>query len=510
MVRFNPRFIPLAAMAAIILATRFGDAAPLPPLIDFQSVLLDEGGNLLPSGSTSIQFQILDEDHAPIYTETQNVDVVKGAASALIGNGSDAKGVSTGGIPDDIFAAGEPRYLQVQVAGRPPEDPMTIVPVPYAQWSQTCATVADGGVKPASIAKAAVGFEQLAPDVVGKLAAEMGKSQGMMTAQALNASGGASQIGLQAKLINSGSSTVQGALQDIDLSVKKRQEETTFLTGKLNEEVTNRTNAVKGVQGQLDMATPSNMKTAINNLQDVTSDINKIPGQLGVDHLNPNSSAISDLDMGGKKIIKLGEPSAGTDASTRKFVEDEDKKLQGKVDTINTTIGDINNIPGILKLSKMETIPAATSMPPLLSGEVVWGDIPLYKYGSGPNMITEGIKFIPFNEPETLAQNTCGDTSGHACNYAAIPANSALYFCKVGIKFNLQGHNPPQGNQLGVFATCEYTTQAKPSSINDGDGGNLDYAVQKGILVHVYDMGFNTPGDVSVLYNVYQIPVATQ
>lgn len=230
---------------AVAIAPAFVHAGSLPPLINFQSVLLDEGGNLLPSGSTTVQFQILDENQAPIYSETQNVEVVKGAVNALVGNGSDTKGVTTGGIPEDIFAGGAPRYLQVQVGSHAPEDPMTIVPVPYAQWSQTCATVADGAVAAGKIAKAAVGFEHLAPDVVSKLAS-------VLTAQSLGSNGGATQIGVAAKFINSGSSSVQGVLQDIDLSVKKRQEETTFLTGKLNEEVTNRANAVKGVQDSLD------------------------------------------------------------------------------------------------------------------------------------------------------------------------------------------------------------------------------------------------------------------
>lgn len=339
MTRPIPRFIPFAAMAIIALAAAPVDAAPLPPLIDFQSVLLDEGGNLLPSGATSIQFQILDENREPIYTETQSVDVVKGAASALIGNGTDSKGISTGGIPEDTFISGAPRYLQVQVTGHAPEDPMTIVPVPYAQWSQTCASVADGSVKPASIAKAAVGFESLAPDVIGKLAEQLSQTQGMMTAQALNASGGASQIGLQTKLINSGSATVQGALQDIDLSVKKRQEETTFLTGKLNEEVTNRTNAVKGVQDQLNMTTDSNMKTTISNLQTITSDINNIPKKLNLDKLDSNTSAKNDLNMGGKKITNLGKPEVDTDAVNKSYADQ--------------LMGDINNITGSLSSKKL-------------------------------------------------------------------------------------------------------------------------------------------------------------
>lgn len=324
--------IYILTFLAVAIAPAFVHAGSLPPLINFQSVLLDEGGNLLPSGPTTVQFQILDENQAPIYSETQSVEVVKGAVNALVGNGSDTKGVTTGGIPEDIFAGGAPRYLQVQVGSHAPEDPMTIVPVPYAQWSQTCATVADGAVAAGKIAKAAVGFENLAPDVVSKLAS-------VLTAQSLGSNGGATQIGVAAKFINSGSSSVQGVLQDIDLSVKKRQEETTFLTGKLNQEVTNRTNSISEVKKQFDpnesnslaqklnqeadtrSKTDINLQGQIDPIKTTLQDINNISGKLKLDHLEPSSSAVSDLNMGGKKITNLGLPSSQADAVTKSYVD---------------------------------------------------------------------------------------------------------------------------------------------------------------------------------------------
>lgn len=338
----------LIALGLTALMPAFAHATSLPPLINFQSVLLDEGGNLLPSGPTTVQFQILDENHAAIYSENQTIEVVKGAVAALIGNGSDNKGASTGGIPDDIFAGGAPRYLQVQVTGHAPEDPMTIVPVPYAQWSETCATVSDGGVKTASIAKAAVGFESLAPDVVSKLAAEMSKSQGVVTAQSLNATGGATQVGVEAKFINSGSSTVQGVLQDIDLAVKKRQEETTFLTGKANQEVTDRKEAVKGVQDKLDYETDASKvgslaqkidgvgkglayEKDVNNPGSLAQKNSELQGQITkildgttTSKISPNSIDFSkpipsELNMDGHKVTKLADPTELTDAATKQY-----------------------------------------------------------------------------------------------------------------------------------------------------------------------------------------------
>lgn len=499
--------LPIAILATIVLTSSPGVAGPLPPLIDFQSLLLDEGGNLLPSGTTAIQFQILDENRIPIYTETQSVDVVKGAASALIGNGADAKGITTGGVPDDIFATGAPRYLQVQVEGHAAEDPMTIVPVPYAQWSQTCATVADGAVTPASIAKAAVGFESLAPDVVGKLAAEMSKSQGVVTMQSLSSSGGATQVGVDAKLINSGSASVQGALQDIDLAVKKRQEETTFLTEKLNEEVTNSTNAVAGVQSKLDQEVTDrgvavsneasarfledkSLKETIAPITETLKNIYKIPGKLNVDQ---TSAAASDLNMGENKIIGLADPVKPNDAATKNYVYVADTALQKNIDTISTTIGNINNIPGVLDPSKLPPVASMSPVPPVLSGEVK------------ANEFTSGMKFIPFM-PEELAQSTCGDNSGHVCVTATMPADNKLYYCKLGVKFSPAAHNFPSDQQ--PFPTCEYTVIAKVSSINDGDGPNLDMALQRGVVVRFLNSNAN-PFE-SILYNVYEIPVATQ
>lgn len=481
-----PLITTLAIVAAVLLAPESSDANSLPPLIDFQSVLLDEGGNLLPSGATSVQFQILDENRAPIYTEVQSVDVVRGAASALIGNGADAKGLPTGGIPDDIFATGAPRYLQVQVAGHTPEDPMTIVPVPYAQWSQTCASVAEGSIKPASIAKAAVGFESLAPDVVAKLAEQLSQTQGMMTAQALNASGGAAQIGLQTKLINSGSTTVQGALQDIDLSVKKRQEETAFLTGKLNEEVTNRTNAVNIVQGNLDKEIKDRSTSITQEQQARTGSDNALQGQI--------TKEISDRTT--------------SDSSLQTQISTTSSTVTSQIGGITTTISDINNIPGILSKSKMEAAPALSPVPPIIAGELAYADFK-FRYSGGSNQIQEGIKFIPFGT-EVLAQNTCSDSSGHGCNFSELPADDTLYYCKVGIKITINGHADP-GLLSGLNATCEYSSIANRSSVYDGDGGNLDYAVQKGILIHLYSLsGGNYVPGVMVLYKLYQIPISSQ
>lgn len=400
----SPTKSVIRILAALVLSAAPSSvvyAGPLPPLINFQSVLLDEGGNLLPSGPATVQFQILDETHEPIYFEKQTVDVVKGAVSALVGNGSNDQGITTGGIPEDIFATGAPRYLQVQVGVQAPEEPMTIVSVPYAQWSQVSATVADGAVSSAKIATAAVGFEHLAPDVVGKLAAELSASHGILTTQSLASIGGATQVGVTAKFINSGSSSVQGVLQDIDLSVKKGQEQDQFLLGKLNKE--------------LDKTQPGSLAQQISSLQDTTKDINNIPGKLKLDHLEPNSAAVSDLNMGGHKITnlqnpinaadatskfyvddglvkvaslfikkdgttgdisadipfnkhkitELAEPTALQDASTKNFVE---STVAGEAgirktadDAINGILADINNIPGQLSLSKVNTANSAPS-----------------------------------------------------------------------------------------------------------------------------------------------------
>ncbi|PIR19878.1 MAG: hypothetical protein COV45_07825 [Deltaproteobacteria bacterium CG11_big_fil_rev_8_21_14_0_20_47_16] len=264
----------LATLVTLLLSPTRLHAGPLPPLINFQSVLFDEGGNLLPSGPATIQFQILDEQQNPIYFESQTVDVNRGAVSALIGNGSGNNGTPTGGLPEEVFASGAPRYLQVQVGNQPPETPMTIVPVPYAQWSQTCATVAKG----------AVGFESLAPDVV----AQLDKNQ-------------ANTIGVTAKFINSGSSSVQGVLQDLDLSIKKRLEETNYLMSGLKQEAQDRS----ALDGKI---------TAIAS------------AAVGAPKISPSAidwskPLTSDVNMGGHQLKNLGAPTSDTDASTKKYVD---------------------------------------------------------------------------------------------------------------------------------------------------------------------------------------------
>jgi hypothetical protein len=182
-------------------------------------------------------------------------------------------------------------------------------------------------------------------------------------------------------------------------------------------------------------------------------------------------------------------------------VNDEDLKLQSAINStntavgsINTTLSDINKIPGILSKAKMEADPAVSPVAPVLTGEV-----------SAMELINGNMKFIAFM-PEVLGTNCGGDNSGHVCVNATIPADNKLYYCKVGVKYSQGGHGVPINQQ--PYPTCEYTVVPKMSSQYDDDGPNMDIALQRGIVVRLLNSASN--GAVTVLYSVYEVSVATQ
>jgi hypothetical protein len=131
--------LPGQAQQTVAMATN----VIVPPLVNFNGVLTDVNGKPL-TDIRGVTFSLYKEEQggAPLWMETQNVRPdTNGGYAVMLGSTTSA------GIPADLFAAGEARWLGVQAAGQPEKPRVLLVAVPYALKAADAETV--GGL-PAS------------------------------------------------------------------------------------------------------------------------------------------------------------------------------------------------------------------------------------------------------------------------------------------------------------------------------------------------------------------------
>ena len=131
-----------AAEAASSAAT--GATSPVPQLVNYTGTLSDANGKLL-TGLLGVTFLLYKESQggAPLWMETQNVHPDKtGHYSVVLGS------ATSQGLPQDVFASGEARWLAVQIAGQEEQPRVLLVAVPYALKAGDAETI--GGLPPSA------------------------------------------------------------------------------------------------------------------------------------------------------------------------------------------------------------------------------------------------------------------------------------------------------------------------------------------------------------------------
>jgi len=131
-------------------ASSLAASAPtaVPPLIPYSGVVNTLVGQAA-SANTSVTFLIYSEEQGgePLYSETQSVAIDStGHFKAQIG------ATLTNGIPIDLFASGEARWLAVQIAGEAPQPRVLLLSVPYALKAADASTL--GGLPASAFALA--------------------------------------------------------------------------------------------------------------------------------------------------------------------------------------------------------------------------------------------------------------------------------------------------------------------------------------------------------------------
>src|SRR5277367_7041053 len=120
----------------------------VPPLIPYSGVADAVAGQPAPT-TASVTFLVYDDETGgePLFSETQSVAVeAAGRFKAQIG------ATLTNGIPIDLFASGEARWLAVQIAGEPAQSRVLLASVPYALKAADAATL--GGLPASAFALA--------------------------------------------------------------------------------------------------------------------------------------------------------------------------------------------------------------------------------------------------------------------------------------------------------------------------------------------------------------------
>jgi hypothetical protein len=115
----------------------------VPPIVNFNGLLTDVTGKPL-TGTVGVTFYLYQESQggAPLWMETQNVHPDKfGHYSVALGS------TSSQGLPANVFATGEARWLGVQVHGQDEQPRVLLMSVPYALKALDAETI---GGKPAS------------------------------------------------------------------------------------------------------------------------------------------------------------------------------------------------------------------------------------------------------------------------------------------------------------------------------------------------------------------------
>jgi len=152
------RLLPLVFACALLpsAARPQTAAAPLaasartavPALVPYSGSVAAVDGKL-PVGEVSATFLIFKEQQGgePLFAETQTIAIdAAGRYKAQLG------AASPSGLPADLFATGEARWLEVQVAGQPPQPRALLASVPYALKAADAATL--GGLPASAFALA--------------------------------------------------------------------------------------------------------------------------------------------------------------------------------------------------------------------------------------------------------------------------------------------------------------------------------------------------------------------
>jgi hypothetical protein len=143
--------------------------------INYQGLLTDDTGALVPEGSYPMQFWLFDAefDGTLLWGETQDVLVINGIYNVIIGQGTPIAGFDA--LDASLFI-GDDRWLQVFVDGEELSPRQKLTSVPYAMQADS---VADGAITGEKIADDAVTGDKISDNSINALDINDGPGSGL-------------------------------------------------------------------------------------------------------------------------------------------------------------------------------------------------------------------------------------------------------------------------------------------------------------------------------------------
>ncbi len=144
-------FLFLVFSILLVSSSSRAQEASVPHYLNFQSVLMDDGGNLITDEFIDLEFRIVDQAGQEIYHEVQpGVQVVKGAVNVMIGEGiipGSNPQAPTGGLPSSALdpTTGQ-KFITITIGENLPSDPMELGTVPYSVYAEKALTVAKDSI----------------------------------------------------------------------------------------------------------------------------------------------------------------------------------------------------------------------------------------------------------------------------------------------------------------------------------------------------------------------------
>jgi Chaperone of endosialidase len=142
----------LLSLPLLLTALLYGQtpvASAVPQMVKYSGTLNDDTGRAR-AGVIGVTFAVYRDEHggSPLWMETQNVQADRsGAYTVDLGSSKSA------GLPRDLFASGEARWLGVQPEGQAEQTRVLLLSVPYALKAGDAETI--GGLPPSAFVLAA-------------------------------------------------------------------------------------------------------------------------------------------------------------------------------------------------------------------------------------------------------------------------------------------------------------------------------------------------------------------
>ncbi len=308
----------LILIAAFIFFGATAEAGEIPDIMAFQSRIFDEGGNPVEDGPTEVSFRIVDADENVIYEEKQEVEIVRGLLSAIVGNGESPGGGRVGGIPFETMTGASPLYLDVEVGGYAPLGRMEIATVPFAGVAGMAYSVEPESIGSAEISDGSITMKDLSDSLIADLETGRIGDREMVFKDELGsayaAPEAASNIGVKRGLSYSSSSNLQGTLEDIDLAVKARDE-------RISREESVRTGEVLALGAALSSEAAVRSAADLAFQSSLSAEISQREKEVAKRLVKSGDSMSGNLDMDGNRITNLSSPSAGDDAISRSYAD---------------------------------------------------------------------------------------------------------------------------------------------------------------------------------------------